>query len=53
MEFLGKEKPSSEEQIGDKTTPETMPRAKQEPEDFILTLNDKIYRILERLGDAM
>ena len=50
MEFLGKEKPSSEEQIRDKATPETTPRAKQE--DFILMLNDKIDRILERLGDV-
>ena len=50
MEFPGKEKPSSEEQKGDKATPEAMPREKQE--DFILMLNDKIDRILERLGDV-
>ena len=46
MEFLGKEKPRSEEQKGDKTTPEATPRAKQE--DFILVLKDKIGRILEK-----
>ena len=49
-EFLGKEKPSSEEQKGDKATPKAMSKAKQE--DFMLMLNDKIDRILERLGDV-
>ena len=49
-EFLGKEKPSSEEQKGDKATPEVVSKAKQE--DFMLMLNDKIGRILERLGDV-
>ena len=46
----GEKKPSSEEQKGDKATPEARPRSKQE--DFILTLNDQIDRILERLGDV-
>ena len=50
MEFLGKEKPSSKEQKGDKATPEAAPRAEQE--DFILMLNNKIDRILERHGDT-
>ena len=50
MKFLGKEKPSSDDQKGDKAAPEATPTAKQE--DFILTLNDKIDRILERLGDV-
>ena len=49
-EFLGKEKPCSEEQKGDKATPEAKSKAKQE--DFMLILNDKIDRILERLGDV-
>ena len=49
-EFLGKEKPCSKEQKGDKATPEAMSKAKQE--DFMLILNDKIDRILERLGDV-
>ena len=50
MEFLGKEKSNSEERKGDKATPEATHRAKQE--DFILVLNDKIDRILERVGDV-
>ena len=50
MEFLGKEKPSSGEQKGVKATPKATPRAKQE--DFILMLDDKIDRILARLGDV-